>query len=320
MKRRRFLFSVTSTLAASHLHAQTPRLRRIGILMLTDPSLAFREAFTQGMRERGYVEGKDVEIDWRSAQGSSARADALAMELVERRVAVIVASLSGAVRAASKATRTIPIVMAPAGSNFVKNLARPEGNITGVGGVSAQLSGKRLEIMSEMIPGLRSVAVMLNGEDMEFGKRMLAETDDAARQRGIATSALVVAHPDKTEAAFTAMVKARTAAAIVQPSLTIPRSRAAQLAQLGVRHGVALVSASPEFVEAGGLTSYGADFLQIYRYAAGYVDKLLRGARPAELPVEQTSRFALVINAATAKALGLTIPQSVLLRADRVIE
>lgn len=320
MKRRKFLLSVTSTLVATRLQAQTPRLRRIGILMLTDPSPAFREAFTQGMRERGYVEGRDLEIDWRSAQGSATRADALAMELVERRVAVIVASLSGAVRAAINATRTIPIVMAPAGTNFVKNLARPEGNITGISGVSVQLSGKRLEILSEMIPGLRSVAVMLNGEDMEFGKRMLAETEDAARKRGIATSAIVVTHPDKLESAFAAMAKGSMTAAIVQPSLTIPQSRAEQLAQLGVRHGVALVSASPEFVEVGGLASYGADFLQIYRYAAGYVDKLLRGARPAELPVEQTSRLALVINSATAKALGLSIPKSVLLRADRVIE
>lgn len=322
-RRRQLLIAGSALLAvpARLARAQSKRgIRRIGVLMLTEASPTFRAEFSRGLRERGYVEGRDVEIDWRSAQGNSARADALAVELVEQRVEVIVALLSGAVRAASKATRTIPIVMAPAGSNFVKNLAQPEGNITGISGVSAQLSGKRLEILLEMIPGLRSVAVVLNGEDMVFGKSMLAETEAAARQRDIATTSHVVVHSDKIEPVFAAMAKARTTAAIVQPSLTIPRARAVQVAQLGMRHGVALVSASPEFVEAGGLTSYGADFPQIYRYAAVYVDKLLRGARPVELPVEQTSRFAFVVNAATAKVLGITLPKSILIRADRVIE
>lgn len=323
VRRRQLVIAAGALLAAPVLTARAQRgdrMRRVGVLMLTDMSPAFREAFLQGMRERGFAEGKDYEIDWRSAQGSAARADALAAELVSRRVDVIVATLSGAVRAASNATRTIPIVMAPSGADFVKNLARPEGNITGMGGIAAELPGKWIELLHEMIPGLKRVAVLLNGADMEFGKRMLTTAEAAARQRGLATSTIVITQPDEIEAVFAAAAKAGTAAAIVQPSVTIPRARAAQVAQLGLRYRVALMSASSEFTEAGGLASYGVDFIELYRYTASYVVKLLRGAKPGDLPVERADRTTLVLNAATAKALGVTIPSLLLMRANKVIE
>lgn len=308
---------VIALLGALPTSAQVPV---VGVLAFAERSQAFQDAFRQGLRDHGYAEGRNIAVEWRWAEGNAERADALAAELVALKVSVIVGVLTPAVRAASKATAAIPIVMAPAGPGFVKNLARPEGNITGISGFSAELSGKRLEILRELVPGLKRVAVLLNRADPVFAKNMQAETEEAARKSGIGVHAVTVGTPAEIEAAFAALAKEKAAAAIIQPSLVVPSARAAQVAKLAVRHRVALASQSAEFVEAGGLMAYGANFRELYRYAAVYVHKLLGGAKPGELPVERASRMELSINAGTAKALGLRTPTSVLVRADRVIE
>ena len=318
---RRRLLLITGVLLAALLGALPARAQApvVGVLAFAERSQAFQDAFRQGLRDHGYAEGRNIAVEWRWAEGNAERADALAAELVALKVRVIVAVLTPAVRAASKATAAIPIVMAPAGPGFVKNLARPEGNITGISGFSAELSGKRLEILRELVPGLRRVAVLLNRADPVFAKNMRAETEEAARKSGIGVQAVTVGTPGEIEAAFAAMAKEK-AAAIIQPSLVVPSARAAQVAKLAVRNRVALASQSAEFVEAGGLMAYGANFRELYRYTAVYVHKLLAGAKPGELPVERASRTELSINAGTAKALGLRPPISVLMRADRVIE
>jgi putative ABC transport system substrate-binding protein len=305
--------------------AQPPpdKVPRIGVLTFTEITEAFREAFRQGLRDHGYVEGQNLLIEWRHAGGRKDRADAVAAELVQLKVDVIVATLTPAVHAARSATATIPIVMAPAGDpvgqGFVASLARPGGNITGVTGLAAELSGKRLQLMRDMVPNLTRVAMLINGAD-PFAKPFLHENESAARSAGMAVHVEVVQRPEALAAAFAAIARERSAAVIVQPSLAVPAARAAQIATLALRHQVAAASQSVDFAEAGGLLSYGVSFTNLVRRAAAHVDQILKGARPGDLPVEQATRFELVVNLRTAKGLGIAIPRSVLLQADRVIE
>jgi putative ABC transport system substrate-binding protein len=302
---------------------KVPAVPRIGVLMFTEITDGYREALRQGLRDQGYVEGQNVVIEWRQAGGRRERAAALASELVRVKVDLIVATLTPAVRAARDATATIPIVMAPAGDpvgqGFVASLARPGGNVTGVTGLTAEVSGRRLQLLRDLIPNLNRVAVLLNGDD-PFSKPFLQENDTAARSAGIQLHAEVVRRPDDVDTAFTAIAKHRVTAVIIQPSLATPTARASQIATLALGHQLVAVSQAPEFAESGGLLSYGVSFTDMIRRAALHVDRILKGASPSELPVEQATRFELVLNLRTAKALRITVPHSVRVQADRVIE
>jgi putative ABC transport system substrate-binding protein len=299
------------------------KVPRIGVLIFTEMTEVFREAFRQGLRDHGYVEGQNILIEWRAADGRSDSARSLAAEFVRLKVDVIVAMFTPAVRAAKNATGTIPIVMAPAGEpvgqGFVASLARPGGNITGVTGMSAELAGKRLQLLKDLIPRLNRVAVLLNGTD-PFAKPFLHENETATKIAGIQLHVEVVRHPEEFEAAFAAMAKERPAAVIVQPSLLTPAARASQFAKLALQHRLPSVSASGEFTGSGGLMSYGPSFSDMYRRAAVYVNKILKGAKPGDLPVEQPTKFELVINLKTATALGITIPPLLRLQADKLID
>jgi putative ABC transport system substrate-binding protein len=305
--------------------AQQPQERkgdfpRIGVLMFSPTTKVFEEQFRQGLRDHGYVEGRNIQIEWRSAEGKADRADVLATELVKLKVRVIVAEFTPAVRAAQQVTRSIPIVMAPAGdpvaTGFVTSLARPGGNITGVSNIAAELSGKRLEILREILPGLKRVGLLIHGSD-PLDKAFVDETRKAAADAGIQVQVAGVAGPEALEAAFSAVVREKADAVIVLGNVPAP---AKVVAQTAMRHRLPSIALLNQYPESGGLISYGANLSDLYRRAAGHVDKILKGARPADLPVEQPTKFDLVINMRTAKSLGLTIPPSLLLRADRVIE
>ena len=321
--RRQFL--VTGALFAAPFAAKAQLAKktpRIGVLVFTVMPHDFRDAFGQGLRDEGYVEGQNIHIEWRSANGRSDRATEIAAEFVQLEVDVIVASLSPAVLAAQKATRTIPIVMAPAGDpvkqGFASSLGRPGGNITGLTGF--ELSAKRLELLRELIPDLQKVSLLLNRADPSFAKVLLGGTEAAARNSGVRVHVQMVSGPDEFEGAFAAIAKEHSGAVIVQPTLIPPTGPASQVAKLALQYRLPSVSISATFPGSGGLMSYGLDFRDQYRRAATYVARILKGGKPDVMPIEQATRFELVINLKTAKVLGLQIPQSVLLRADRVIE
>jgi putative tryptophan/tyrosine transport system substrate-binding protein len=299
---------------------QAGKVPRIGVLTFTQMTAALQEAFRQGLRDHGYVEGQNIVVEWRAAEGRPDRAKALAVELAQLNVDVIVANLTPAVQAAKDATSTIPIVMAsagdPVGTGFVASLARPGGNITGMTGISAELSGKRLELLRELIPGLTRVGLLINATN-PFAKALVDETQVAARRTGVQLYVVDVRRPQEIDAAFLAMTKQRAGAVIVDGALTAPAWQAAELA---VRHRLPSLSNQRQFVDSGGLMSHGAQFADVYRRAASYVDKILKGAKPGTLAVEQPTRFELAINLRTAKALGLTIAPSLLLRADQIVE
>jgi putative ABC transport system substrate-binding protein len=324
MERRTFLALVSAGLLAASLAAQAQQpageLPIIGVLLFTPTTKAIQEGFRQGLREHGYVDGKNVLVEWRSAEGRTDRIDALAAELVRLKVGVIVAVFTPAVLAARKATQTIPIVIAPAGdpvtTGLVASLARPGGNITGFTDIAVELSGKRLDLLRELIPGLSRVGLLIHGAD-PLDKAFVAETRSAAVRAGIQLHVVGVPRPEDLEAALFMMTKERVGALIVQGNLPVS-SR--QTAQLALRHRLPSISLLTQFAESGGLMSYGATLSDIQRRAASYVDKILKGAKPADLPVERPTKFELVINLKTAKALGLRIPPSLLQRADQVID
>ena len=293
---------------------------RLGVLLFTPMSNAAQDEFRQGLRELGYVEGKNLVVEWRSAAGSTERANALAAELVRLNVAVIVAEFTPAVRAAKQATQTIPIVMAPGGdpvaSGLVASLARPGGNVTGLTNLASELSAKRLEILREVIPGITHVGLLILGSD-PLDRAFVAETRAAADSAGIQLHVRSVPRPGDLDPALAAMTKDRVAAVIVPGNLPVPPR---QVAESAARYRLPSIAVVNPLAEAGALMSYGASIRDIRRRAAIYVDKILKGARPPDLPVEQPTRFELVINLKTARALGVVIPPSVLLRADQVIE
>jgi ABC-type uncharacterized transport system substrate-binding protein len=303
--------------------AQQPKIARIGFLSAASPSVAsFRtEPFRQGLRELGYVEGKTIVIVYRYAEGKLDRLPALAVELVRIKVDVILSGGSSTTRPAEEATSTIPIVMAqdddPVGNGFVASLARPGGNITGLATFSPELSGKRMELLKEIIPRLSRVAVL--GTSTQPGNAQgLRETELAAGAYKIHVQYQDVLGLGDIEPAFRAASQWHAEAVLVLggPVLNSDRRRVVDLARkirLPATYNV------PDFVEVGGLMSYGVSFVDLYRRAAIYVDKILKGAKPADLPVEQPTKFEFVINLKAAKQIGLTIPPNVLARADRVI-
>jgi len=311
--------------AVAVAEAQQPaRVLRIGFLAVTSPSTisARIEAFRQGLREFGYVEGKNIVIEYRYAEGKLDRLPALAAELMHLKVNIIVTASSTPTRATKEVTTTIPIVMAndtdPVDNGFVASLARPGGNITGLTSLAPELSGKRVELLKEIIPKLSRVAVM--GTSTNPGNaRALKETELAAGAFGVKLQYLDVLSPKDVETAFRAATKGRADAVLLLGSPFFLSHRT-QVADLAVNSRLPAISNLTEFVEAGGLITYGVSQHDLFRRAATYVDKILKGAKPANLPVEQPTKFELVINLKAAKQIGLTIPPNVLARADRVIK
>ena len=283
---------------------------------------ARHEAFRQSLRELGYVEGKNVVIEWRGADNIPERSMAEAEELVRVKVDIIVTGGSTSTRSAKEATSTIPIVMVqdddPVGSGFVASLARPGGNITGLSTLSPELSGKRLELLKEIIPRLSRVAVIgnLNSPGSPQG---LKEIELAAGAFGVKLQHLDVLTTKDIEPAFHAAVKGRADAALENIVGNIRSAAQKELAELAVKNRLPVMRERPEHVEAGGLMSYGVNLTDLARRAATYVDKILKGAKPADIPVEQPKKFEFIINLKAAKQIRLTIPPNVLVRADRVI-
>jgi len=331
MDRRRFLLTSLAGVLAAPLGAatqQADKIARIGYLTTADLPTApyhLREAFLKGLRDLGYVEGRNLVIEYRSADGKVERLRALAAELVSLKVDVILAPASVHVLAAKQATRTIPIVFVnsgdPVASGLVTSLARPGGNVTGLSTLAVDLIGKCLEQLPQAIPGVSPVAVLWNpGDGAErTEKDMLKRAEVAGRALGMRLQFVEVRGPADFDRAFSEMTGGRAGALTVLQSTMFFLERR-RLVDLAAKNRLPAVYTSREFVDAGGLMSYGPDFADLFRRAASYVDKILKGAKPADLPVEQATKFELVINLKTAKALGLTIPQSLLLRADQVIE
>ena len=280
------------------------------------------KAFRQGLRDLGYVEGQNIAIEYRWAEGRFERLPDLAAELVRLKVDVIVSVVTQASLAAKNATRTIPIVMVaagdPLGSGLVASLARPGGNVTGPSSMLAELAGKELELLKETVPNVSRVAVLWNPANAVWQAQMLRATEVAARALGLQLQLLEARGPDELEGAFAAMTRERASALLVQVDV-IFALHARRIADLAAKRRLPAMYGSREHVEAGGLISYAPNVPDVFRRAATYVDKILKGAKPADLPVEQPTKFELVINLKTAKALGLTIPQAVLIRADEVI-
>jgi putative ABC transport system substrate-binding protein len=305
------------------VQAQQPKGARIGFLAANSPSSTARrvEAFRQRLRELGYVEGKNLWIEFRYGNGQFDRLPALASDLVRLKVDVIVTSGPAATRPAKEATDTIPIVMAwdidPVGSGFVSSLAHPGSNITGLSALAPEISGKRLEILKETLPKLLRVAVF--GSSTEPGNApSLKETERAARALGIELQYQEVGHPGEIETAFQRAIKQRAETLLVLAT-PINFSHRAQLARLATESRIPAIYGSSEYAEVGGLMTYGVNFVELFRRAATYVDKILKGAKPADLPVEQPTKFEFIINLKAAKQIGLIIPPNVLARADKVI-
>ena len=302
---------------------QPPKIPRIGIVTAQPLSAVSdrHQAFRQGLRELGYVEGENIFIEHRSAEGEFDRLPARMAEIVRLNVDIIVSYGSTTTRAAKQATSTIPIVMAqdtdPIGNGFVASLARPGGNITGLSSLAADLSGKRLELLKEILPKLSSAAVI--GTSTNPGNtQALKETELAASAMGIKLQYLDILGQKDIEPAFQAARNGRADAVFVLRSPVL-NSHRAQVTQLAVKSRFPATYPTNEFVEAGGLMVYGVNSTDLDRRAATYVDKILKGRTPADLPVEQPIKFEFVINLKAAKQIGLTIPPNVLVRADKVI-
>jgi putative ABC transport system substrate-binding protein len=305
--------------------AQQPaKIPRIGFLSATSLSIisARIEALRQGLRELGYVEAKNIVIEWRSAEGKADLLPALAAELVRLKVDIIVAAGTSDTRAAKEATTTIPIVMTqdtdPIGTGFVASLARPGGNITGLSTLAPELGGKRLELLKEIIPKLSRVAVL--GTSTRTGNaQSLKEVELAAGAFKVQVQYLDVLDVKDIETAFRAATKGRSEAVLVLQS-PVTFSQRPQIVDLAVKSRLPAIYPQTEYTEAGGLMYYGANTPDLFRRAATYVDKVLKGAKPADLPVEQPTKFEFVINLKAAKQIGLTISPNVLARADKVIK
>jgi putative ABC transport system substrate-binding protein len=318
--RRRDFIAVAGAIAASKTlpaRAQQGKTPKLGIL-LAGKHEPFSKLFWEGMRELGYTEGQNIQAELRSAEGVLERLPALAAELVGANVDLIVASETPSVQAAQRATGGIPIVMAPAGdpvaSGLVASLARPGGNVTGLSAATAVLAGKSLELFREILPGIQRVAVLAHPTN-PFTRPFLEQIEHAAFALRLAHQTVMVRGEAEYEAGFAELAARHAEAVIMQP--TLPHVK---LAELALKRRLPSVSGNRTFVEAGGLMSYAGSLADRYRNAAPYVDRLLKGAKPAELPVQQPARFEIVINQKTARAIGLTLPSTLLARADEVIE
>ena len=320
------VFSVVLLAVGVTAEAQQPaKVPRIGYLSGSSLSVtaARVEAFQHGLRDLGYVEGKNIVIEWRSGEGKLDRNLAHAAELVRFKVDVIVAAGATEIRAAREATATVPIVMIrggdPVGSGFVASLARPGGNITGLATLRPELSGKRLELLKETVPKLSRVAVFASSGSAEYAL-VLKEIEIAAGPLGLKLQSLNIQSPKDFETAFQAAANERAEAVLVRVRGPIISPNRTEFAELAVKSRLPAIYEAAEEVEAGGLMSYGVNDNDLYRRAATFVDKILKGRKPTDLPVEQPTKFEFVINLKAAKQIGLTIPPNVLVRADRVIK
>jgi putative ABC transport system substrate-binding protein len=300
-------------------HAQQTKLHRIGALLLGNADAeSFRTELREGLRKSGYIEGQNLLFDFRTAEGKLDLLPKLAAELVALKVDVIVALYTPCALAAQQATREIPIVAVSGdlvGTGLVTSLARPGGNVTGISLMAAELHGKCVELFRDLLPSVRRVAVLLNAED-PFWKQIQTQVQLAGRAMDIEIAPSVMVHgPTEIDAAFATMKREGAGAVVVQGSLSTKN-----VAELALKHGLPAATQTPSFAEAGGLMSYGADEPAFFRQSALYLAKILQGGSPANTPVEQPTRFELTINLRTAKALGIVVPESFLLRADQVIE
>jgi ABC-type uncharacterized transport system substrate-binding protein len=328
MDRRIFVGAVAGALLASPLAIeaqQAEKVPRIGYLVLNSAESGqhLLAAFRQELRGRGWVEGQNIVIEVRFAEGKVDRLPALTAEVIRLKVDIIVTTSSATTWAAKDATKSIPIVMAASanalGEGLVTSLAHPGGNITGMTFLAGpEIAGKQLQLLKEVAPAASRVAVLTNPTNRSHAA-FARELKVAARSLGVQLQVLEAPYPDQLDSAFTAMTIERAAALLVLTDSMFVGQRG-RVADLAARSGLPTLYSQREFVDAGGLISYGPSLLDMFRRAATHVDKILRGAKPGDIPVEQPTKFELVINLKTAKALGLTIPQSLLLRADEVIQ
>jgi ABC-type uncharacterized transport system substrate-binding protein len=327
MQRREFITLVGGVAAAWPLAANAqapPKIPRVGFLGSSNPATAghILEAFRQGLRELGYVEGQTVALEVRWGEGHFERMPELIAELVQLKVDVLVVGNSPAAVAARNATRIIPIVMFagdPVRLGVVESLARPGGNVTGLSYLNVELHSKRLELISQLVPSLARVAVLRN-PSLPFHAIFWEEIEMAAHKLGLALQPLDVLGPEDFEPAFAAATRASAQALLALDDPLTAGMYRSRVVALAASTGLPAIYGLREFPEDGGLISYGPNFVALFRRAASFVDKILKGSKPADLPVEQPTRFELVINLKTAKALGLTIPPGVLALADEVIE
>ena len=304
-------------------HAQQPsKVPRVGVLGESSPTDPFLAAFRQGLRELGYTEGQSIVIEYRYVHGVLARVPDLAAELIRLKVDVLVVGGTLAARSAKAQTATVPIVFTltsdPVGSGLVASLARPGGNATGLSNLNAELGGKQLELLKEAVPQVSRVAFLYNPVNPATAPA-LAGARAAARALGVELQVFEVRKPNELASAFSALT-ARHPGALLALSDPVFGNELVQLSKLAAKNRLPAMYARREFAEAGGLMSYGPSYADLYRRAATYVDKILKGTKPADLPVEQPTKFELVINLKTARALGLTIPPELLIRADKVIQ
>ena len=336
--RRAFLAASIAATASPFVAAAQPPTKtwRIGYLGPVSPSAGARllESFRQGLRELGYAEGQNISIDYRWAEGRPDRFPALAVELTQLKVDVIVTYSNASVAALQRATRTIPIVFAsvadPVGSGFAASLARPGGNITGFTGLAEEVSRKWVELLREAVPKVFRVAVLTVSRTLavtplssdpcsDQNCRLWQEIEGAAKAVKAIPQLAAIAGPDEIEHAFANLIKGRAQGLIVLPH-AVTNAHRARIVSLAAGHRLPGMYPDSEYVEAGGLMSYAPNYSDQHRRAATFVDKILKGAKPADLPIERPTKFELVVNLKTAKAFGITIPQSVLLRTDKVIE
>jgi putative tryptophan/tyrosine transport system substrate-binding protein len=321
VKRREFITLLGGAAAAWPLAARAQQLSsaRVGALYIgLADAQSFQKELREGLRELGYIEGQNITFEFRSAEGKLDRLPALASELVRLKVDVIVALYVPCAMAAKQATREIPIVIIaaePIETGIVASWARPGGNITGVALMSAPLIGKCVELFRDMLSAMR-IAVVTNAADPLFAKLVLEQANVAGRATGIEIQPITMRGPDEElNPVFAAMKNGRADAAVIQGSLSTKR-----MAELALEHRLPVASTTRGFVDAGGLMSYGADGPTIFRHSARFVQRILQGRQPNDLPIEQPTKFELAVNLKTAKAMGLTIPESFLLRADALIE
>jgi putative tryptophan/tyrosine transport system substrate-binding protein len=327
VRRREVLTLLGGAAAAWPLaaRAQQPTMPVIGFLyhQSADPFAHRLRAFRQGLKETGYVEGENIVIEYRWAEGQYDRVPVLAEELVRRQVAVIVAPSTAATLAVKAATTTIPIVFAaaedPVRFGLVASLSRPGGNLTGINFFSAELVAKRLELLRELVPRAARVAVLIDPSIVGSSERAQKEVEAAARALGLQIQILNATNSREIDAAFAALVRERADALFVGPGGFFDVRRV-QLATMAARHVVPMTSATREIAEVGGLMSYATNIADVWRQIGVYTGRILKGAKPAELPVVQASKFELIINAQTARMLGLTVPAALLASADEVIE
>jgi putative ABC transport system substrate-binding protein len=328
MRRREFVHWLSGAAAWSlttpgtALAQQVSTIRRIGVLVSSPHPHPFAGLFQKGLQDLGYAEGRNITLDIRYTDGRSDRAREQATDFARGNVDIIVAHFTPAVRAAMAATKTIPIVMAPAGAplqtGFIKSLSQPGGNVTGLSAMDAEIGGKRIQLLRDLIPNLASVGVLATTPTTDpYSVPYVADIRTAAASAGVKLEAVQIGGPSEFEEAFADLARAKTQAVIVQPFFD-PHTKA--LLQLANKHRIAYMSPGRAAVADGGLVSISANFLLLYERAASYVDRIIKGANPASLPVEQPSKFQVVVNSKTAQALGLTITPSLLAQIDEVID